>query len=308
MSQISKAEAVLDALSTFKKKMVEASLLSRASAQRFDSELRALKEEKERGCQHDIEGLPRSVNNMIYHDLRSGTATVYGTKHLFLDDQVTAAHLHKNRHYQWVLVEAYEAFENFLENIYASMGCADISFWPMSDFGNIKIPDIATKDIEWFLKQVKQKKNKPNSILNNFRSSFLDLRDVEVNNKCNVHVVFELILISKLRHLIVHNSGRVANKEEVVRRMLTDAAINDKHKEQLAARADKFFKKTKDTQEVHVYLLGHTDPDYPIFSTHNLGDLMGFLVGYAQVLTELSIAHLYEKGLIANTTDTSSSS
>lgn len=300
MDASSKVQAVLDVLSSFKEKMVEASHLRSAIAERFDSELRALKSEKERGCKLESEGIPRSINNMIYHDLKTGNATIYGARHSFLDDQIAAAHLHKNRHYQWVLVEAYEAFEDFLERVYAAMGYADNDFWPESDFITAQMSEVSVRDYEWFINQVKRKKNKPNSILVNFRRSFKDLRNIELKNKCDVHAVFELVLISKLRHLIVHNSGRVESEREVILRIVKEAGVSENYKEALVARASMFFNRIKGTQEVHVYLLGHTKPGLPMFSVYNLSDLMGFLVSYAQTLTEISVSHLYGKGLITS--------
>ncbi len=300
MNETLKAQVILDALNTFKKKMVDAGQLRSAINQSFDIQLRNLREAKEQEKQYELEALPRSVDNMFYYDLKSGHAVMYGSKRLFLDQQVTAAHLHKNRQYQWVLVDSYEAFEDFLEHIYAAMGWIDLDFWPMSDYRNVQTPEIPAKPFEWYQTQLKQKKNKPGSILNVFRTKFQELKKIETDNECNLHAVFELTLISKLRHLVVHTSGKVENKEEVVKRMLNEAAINDKHKESLTARANFFFNNLRDLQDVHVYLLGHTNPDLPFCSTHNLSDLMGFLVSYAQLITEISIGHLHQKGLIAN--------
>lgn len=113
VSLMEKAQKVLDALNAYKNKMIDASQLRRAINQRFSSELRALRAEKDRVDSFESEELPRSMNNMFYYSLRTGNATAYGAKHLFLSDQISAAHLHRNRHYQWVLAEAYEGFEDF---------------------------------------------------------------------------------------------------------------------------------------------------------------------------------------------------
>ncbi|MNJ41806.1 hypothetical protein D3C77_367460 [compost metagenome] len=300
MNEPQKAQKILDALEALKNRMTEASALRSAISSRFDSELRTLQEEKKREQELGIKDIPRSVHNMIYHDLRTGHAKVYGAKRLFLDDLVRSAHIHKNRHYQWVLAEAYEAFEDFLEHIYAGMGYVDFDFWPMSDFGNIRFSDLPTKDFTWFLSQASLKKNKPNSILNCFGNTLKELKDIELRNQLDCHARFELCLISKLRHLIVHNSGLAKNKDEVIERTLKEAAINEKSKAILSAKANRFFKKLKNTDEIHVFLLGHTDPIHGLFSTHNLTDLLGFMMSYAQVLTEISLKHLYEKGLFKN--------
>ncbi|WP_202368174.1 hypothetical protein [Pseudomonas sp. MWU318] len=298
MNEPFKAQKILDALAAFKHKMTETSALRSSISSRFDSELRRLQEEKKHEQESGMEDIPRSVHHMIYHDLRNGRATTYGAKRLFLDDEIRSAHIHKNRHYQWVLAEAYEAFEDFLEHLYAGIGYVDIDFWPKSDFGNIDLSDLSTKDFSWFLTQVALKKNKPNSILSCFRNRFKELREIETKNHLDCHVGFELCLISKLRHLIVHNSGLAKNKDEVIARTLKASAINEKDKEMLTAKANKFFSNLKDSKETHVFLLGHTDPTHRIFSTYNLSDLLGLMMNYAQILTEIVFKQLHEKGLI----------
>lgn len=176
MNQTNKIQTVLDTLDIFKKKMTEANQLRNAISQRFDSVLRAHREEKEHGERPGLDGIPRSAQNMFYRDLISGEAKIYGAKQLFLDDQIAAAYMHKNRHFQWVLAEAYENFEGFLTRLYAAIEYVDQNFWPISDFGNVRISDTGSKDFEWFLKQAKTKKNKPESILTVLRSSFQNLK------------------------------------------------------------------------------------------------------------------------------------
>ncbi|KPB49641.1 hypothetical protein [Pseudomonas coronafaciens] len=303
MSDPLKSQKILDALEALKNCLTEASSLRSTINSRFDSELRVLQDEKERGPALDAEKIPRSIQNMFYHDLKTGNATPYGTKHLFLDDHIRLAHIHKNRHYQWVLAEAYEAFEDFLEHIYAGLGYVDFDFWPMSDFGNTRYPDLSTKGFAWFLNQAVLKKNKPNSILTCFRNTFKELRDIEQKNKLDLHAGFEICLIAKLRHLIVHNSGLAKNKDEVIDKTLREAGINGKSKEILTARANNFFNKLKNTEDTHVYLLGHPIPHFGFMSIHNLDNFLGFMMSYAQILTEISFRHLYDKGLISAQTE-----
>lgn len=121
-------------------------------------------------------------------------------------------------------------------------------------------------------------------------------------------MVFELVMISKLRHLIVHNAGRADDKEEFVRRMLSGAAINTKDKEVLAARAEKFFRTVKWTQDVHVFLFGHQIPNTSFITVYNLTDLTEFLVSYAQLLTEETLRHLYANGHVVGSAEISTPS
>lgn len=293
-----KSQKILDALEALRSSLALASSLRGAINGRFDSELRALQAEKSREREPDAEPIPRSIQNMFYYDLRTGIATLYGAKHFFLDDQIRLAQIHKNRHYQWVLAEAYEAFEDFLEHIYAGLAYVDFDFWPMSEFGNTRYPELSTKDFSWFLHQAGLKKNKPNSILSCFRTTFKELREVELKNKLDLHAGFEICLIAKLRHLIVHNSGLAKNKDEVIEKTLREAGISERSKQTLTARANIFFNKLTNTEETHVYLLGHTLPGFNFMSIHNLENFLGFMMSYAQILAEISLRHLHSKNLI----------
>ena len=44
-----------------------------------------------------------------------------------------------------VLVEAYEIYEKFIENLYSLMGYLNNDFWNLSDFGEIQFNDISNK-------------------------------------------------------------------------------------------------------------------------------------------------------------------
>ncbi len=76
---------------------------------------------------------------------------------------------HYNKQMQWFLVEAYEMYEKFIEQLYTIMGYLDNNFWNVSDFGEIQLHDISNKDEEWFFKQTKKKKGKPYSIIEVFK-------------------------------------------------------------------------------------------------------------------------------------------
>ena len=53
---------------------------------------------------------------------------------------------HYNKQMQWFLVEAYEIYEKFIENLYSLMGYLDNDFWNLSDFGEIQFNDILNKN------------------------------------------------------------------------------------------------------------------------------------------------------------------
>lgn len=300
MNHTLKAEKILIALKDFDSKATEALQLKNTISRGFDSEITKLRNEKQNESKLLSDDLPRSASHMIYYDLKDGHARSFGRKRLYLDDLISAAHHNKNRHYQWVLVEAYEAFEDYLEHAYAAFGYVDSDFWPMSDFGSCKISEISSFTFDWHLNQVKSKKGKPTSILSTFRKTLPNIRSIERENKLSKNLAFELCLIPKLRHLIVHNSGKVENLGEITKKTLDEANINPKDHDFFKNAMNSYFGRRKDTGETVVTLveeaiegtIGHHD---------KVGHLIRLLVSYAHTLTEESIRHLYNKGLIPTT-------
>ncbi len=204
--------------SDFSERMAEIELYKLAAKDSAKKELSLINENfKAIKNNPDLKDLSASLNNMSFYDARSGEIKFYNYKDRSFEDLYLHVLLHKNKQYQWLLSEAYEEFEDYLENLYAYYGNINNSFWPLKDFGNISLSELDEKDYEWYVTQARKKKDIPSSILNRFRKYFPELKTIETTNKLQVNLSLAIALIEKLRHVIVHKGGKVSSKNAFVK-------------------------------------------------------------------------------------------
>lgn len=123
------------------------------------------------------------------------------TKTYKIEDQIELNTLHKLKTYQWLLAEAYEAFEDFIERVYADCGVRGSNLWVRpKDWSH----DGST-DLNHYYNPRRKMKGTPFLQLKAFRERSAHFREYEARKGNNYRVTF--VLIEKLRHLIVHNGG-----------------------------------------------------------------------------------------------------
>lgn len=225
--------------------------------------------------------LSDTLYNMAFEDATTGGLVVYDHRELNFADQRLRMILHKNKQYQWLLVEAYEEFEAYLEKVYAFCGAKDNSLWPLKDYGNITLPELSEKDFDWYVSQAKSKKEKPHSILNHFRKQFPDLSNMEITNHLNVNLKLTIFMIERMRHFIVHRNGVVNNKNDFIEKVTSKAGfgnITTEHSNYL-----KLYFGTGDYQDLILLLELPVSSEIPIH--HNrLNGLIKRLMAYAHLL------------------------
>lgn len=116
-----------------------------------------------------------------------------------------------NLQHQWLLVQAYEAFESFYKNLYGALGYLDMSIWRGSDFGNIRIKDAKNKNLFWYKNTAKRTigKNSIREILNVLRANLEDFESFEKAKKTKTNHKFNIGLVEAFRHIIVHAGGKI---------------------------------------------------------------------------------------------------
>ena len=235
-----------------------------------------------------LKDVSSSLHNMSFYDAITGEIRFYNFKELNPKNRYLHVLLHKNKQYQWLLAEAYEEFEDFLEKIYAYKGYKDNDFWPLKDYGNIFISDIKTKDFKWFLERAKQKKDIPHSILNHFRKRYPIIAKVENDNKLRVNLRLAVILIENLRHIIVHKNGIVSNKQDFVINTLKKSGLynNGKYDEKNYHLITSFFG-DKEYENLITLLEIRVHPEIPLDIHVSLfNNLTGYLLAYAYLIYE----------------------
>ena len=94
---------------------------------------------------------------MYFQDLKTEEVIRYGFIKSNAEQQRHRLFEQKNRQYGWLLVEAYEKFEDFLEQIYATIGRTHRNAWQLEDFGRVKLSELDDKPFEWYLDAVRKK-------------------------------------------------------------------------------------------------------------------------------------------------------
>lgn len=187
---------------------------------------------KEQGRESSI----KHMTNMICNDILRDQKIVIGSKSASYEEHQKILLLQHNRQYQWLLVEAYEAFEDYLAKLYAYFGYRDNDFWEKKDFKKLLADEIKTKSLDWFIKEAKNKKKRPESILEQMNKNIPSLDKILVARKREDPLVdyeFTVVLVSRLRHRIVHRRG-YADKNKFISSLLAAQLLatklkNEKH-------------------------------------------------------------------------------
>lgn len=275
---------------SYSERIAEIELFQRAAKSASETELKELLQ-----YAGQIEGSPELKNiaqtshNMTFRDARSGKIHSYHHRNMSIEDLQREALLRRNRQYQWLLAEAYEEFEDYLFKTYAYCGLTDTNFWPLCDYGNIKLSERASLDFKWYLKQADKKKGAPGTILDSFRKSFSQLNNIELKNSLGVNLAFAIVLIEKLRHIIVHNGGRVVSKKNFIESVAKGAGIfnngniSDEHKQLV----EQFFG-ANNYENLVALLEILVQPERPFETYHcRFGILLNFLMAYGHLLHEM---------------------
>lgn len=279
-----------DLWSDYSDRMAEIELMQRSTKSSAQDELKSLTRYYEQlSDSPDLRDASVSMHNMTFRDPRSGKTYSYHHKEESIEDRQLSVLLRKNRQYQWLMAEAYEEFEDFLHKLYAYCGYSNPNFWPLTDYGKITLSEIPGKDFQWHLRQSHLKKGAPRSILQAFRKAFPLLSGSESSNKLDVDLTFAIILIEKLRHIIVHNGGRTADRSSFIKTVAKDAGVlnNGNVAEENTDFVCQFFGDDQ-YQNMVALLEVRVRPKIP-FGVHvcRFGVLSGILVSYAYLLFEM---------------------
>lgn len=182
--------------------------------------------------------------NFFYKNPANGTLTYYGTVQRNIQNELDVLRLHKNKQYLWLLAEAYEAYEDFLEMLYATAGHLDRNFWPLAHFGTNTLADLCNRDWQWYLDLVHRADNRltPEKILTIFRKKLPFFEERERSNATGSDLRFSVALITHLRHHIVHTGGNIKERAKFEKNVLDAAAVpNNVKREQFRDEINDLF-------------------------------------------------------------------
>ena len=156
----------------------------------------------------------------------TGSTLEIGNSAIDLEEKIRLCNTLKNKQYQWVITEAYELLEDYIEAIYVYIVCVRNDLWSSSDFGKVEDDEIGKREVYYRL--LKAKSNPSKKITKIFRNKIPGFKEIETNNKIGKNYRFNIKLIELLRHTIVHNSGRFNDTEKFINKVLDESEINGK--------------------------------------------------------------------------------
>lgn len=282
--------------SDFSSKLADIEIVQRSTKKSAQTELTALLD-YEQNLSKNPKYLKHStsLHNMSFKDLRSGDHRIYQHRELSVEERKKEILLRKNRQYQWLFAEAYEEFEDYLVKLYAYCGIANPNFWTLTDYGNIKLSEIASKDFDWHIAQAARKKNIPKSILESFRSAFPNLLSAESQNITGGNLRFSIAMAEKLRHIIVHNAGKTADRFAFIESVAKSAGVlnNGNVTEACKDEVSQFFG-GKEYSNTVMLLEVRVNPEIPLdMHVCRFGILADLLLGYAYMLYEMASLYVH---------------
>ena len=212
---------------TFRDRLAEVELFRKVANETTQKELARFGELARADADHPLkEGLSHfsSSQSMSFIDPETGFLTRYGFRESRVEDRMHQLIRQKNRQYGWLLVEAYEEFEDFLERTYAWLGKHDWTAWRLREFGNIRHPELQSKSFGWYLDAVKGNfVRDPKAILDRLRELDPPFASMEARNEGRRNLRVSIELIANLRHRIVHTRGRISDRNAFIERVLKNS-------------------------------------------------------------------------------------
>lgn len=229
-----------------------------------------------------------SLHNFYYPHPINGMQTFYSHKKTNIQEAIELTHLIKNKQYQWLLVEAYEAFEDFIEVVYAICGSKEAEFW--REAHSNKLPN--NPDLAVFKETAKTLKI--SEILNRLRAKAPDIKKAENGNERVGHLRFHLILIEKIRHIVVHANGVTTNKEKIIRDILHACNVPSNLETDVRGIIEGYFGSNNDSN--HIILLENTRTEIPGLQVSDSKPevLINRLLSYSHLVIEALLIYFSE--------------
>lgn len=204
--------------------IAEVELLSRQVKSSTDKEFESMAKNHQSLIENGLEQHSSSLHNMFFRSLTNGEAIFYDHMALNYERRVKDLINRRNKHYLWLLAEAFEYFEDLVELMYAHIGHKEPSAWPPKQTKGETPASLAAKPFEWF--HEKSESNKRLSVkLECIRKRFPALVAIEKSNHFGIDFRFTICLIEMLRHIVVHNGGRVLDFQKFVARIFEQAGM-----------------------------------------------------------------------------------
>jgi hypothetical protein len=188
-------DVIVEKYTKLKEHFAEINLLQRVVNNAFKREFDILKEYEKNNDPASI----ISHDAFIFDNPFSGKLEKYAVRKTSLEALTKMTVWHKNNQYCWLVVNAYEKFEQFIRFAYEHL----------------------TQNKEIYF----------NKILYHFSNNYEHIKKKEKNNHFNVHLKVAVLMVEKLRHKIVHAQGVIENAEEFTEEIIKCSGVNNNKNE-----------------------------------------------------------------------------
>lgn len=156
-----------------------------------------------------------SIGLNVFDNPYTGEPVPFNMESITKEEKKEKMLIYRNMQYQWILSSMYELFEDYIVSIYkTSCYTYNLSCLRLSDDNR----DEPMQD--------RQLKNRIKKIILNFKKEVESIDKYEKNNKLQKHLGFEITLIEKFRHIIVHKNGKIDKLELVIQDILNSSMIS----------------------------------------------------------------------------------
>ena len=224
-----------------------------------------------------------SHHNMTYRSLTDGNHVFYDSRSRTYEQISQDIHFHQNKQFQWVLAETYELFEDFIEICYAYAQHLNPPVWKTAEVDRLTPASDGSYSLDEMLRLATDPRMTGDTFakLHRFRAKYPQLRAAESRSPLHEKPSFVLALIELLRHVIVHNGGKVGDRKAFTQRVLSKAGLLNNGNPD-SALLDDINEFLRDWQgSTVVVLLDAPMRELPGGYVSRLGYLTNFLLAYA---------------------------
>lgn len=266
-------------------------LLSRQVKNSTDKEYESMANSHQSLIENGLEQHSSSLHNMVFRSLTNGEPIFYDHMALDFDRRVKDLINRRNKHYLWLLAEAFEYFEDLVELMYAHIGHKEPSAWPSKETKGETPATLANKPFDWF-HQKSEANKKLSTKLECIRKRFPALATTEKSNYFGIDFRFTICLIEMIRHIVVHNGGRVIDFQKFVARTFEQAGManNGNYDPQKLQQIDNFV--VSDGSGHRIIMLEIQQQGTP-FHIDRLGAIINWLLAYADYIYKQLIRPTY---------------
>lgn len=271
--------------------IAEVELLARQNKNVFKKEYVLMHENHQSLIEKGLEQHSYSFHSMCFRSLADGAPIFYDHKTVDFDRRVTDLTNRYNKHNLWLLAETFEYFEDFVELMYAHLGHKEPSAWPSKETKGETAASLAEKPFEWFLEKSKSHE-KLSAKLNCIRQRFPSLAIIEKSNYFGIDFRFTICLIEMLRHIIVHNGGRIIDFQKFLARVFGQAGMsNNGNYDPKNLQQINYFVETDGSR--HRIFMRDIQQRGTSFTVSRLGMIINWLLAYADYIYKQLISPSY---------------